>query len=353
MPVATELTKSLLQWQFFVNDHYFQAWVNSLHDRIQRMSAWAGEATSDAPNIEQLFDYAPFDRERDLMEQHLCDVGRHDGTTPYGRASSIQFWLHRLQSGLIDLLLEKQKGAEVVAIRPFEKQLRPDDAVLTFNYDTILETAVGTDRWSHGFAEEQTEGRLPILKLHGSIDWWMFPRDSGPNGSGWQLLFKKIDLNREQWIRDPDAPDDAEPEYRFLLWRAQDIEVAKQAYRSHDGASINAHPIPGVGGLGSYKPLHQLIGSGEVWQRARMALREAKEVYVIGWSCSEYDRLARLYFAETLASREAPPERIDIIAPNASAKANINRYKSVFRNPRPIDWRVEDVNWAEFLSTAG
>ena len=75
----------------------------------------------------------------------------------------------------------------------FAKRLQPDDYVLTFNYDVLLERAleaVGkpyrlfTDRYEsvhqYGAILDTSQQEVAVLKLHGSIDW--FDRSSYAEG---------------------------------------------------------------------------------------------------------------------------------------------------------------------------
>ena len=65
--------------------------------------------------------------------------------------------------------------------RDFAKHLSPDDVVLTFNYDTLLEQSLESigksytltpEWWLARGTPESGQEHVDLLKLHGSIDWY-------------------------------------------------------------------------------------------------------------------------------------------------------------------------------------
>jgi hypothetical protein len=104
----------------------------------------------------------------------------------------------------------------------------------------------------------------------------------------------------------------------------------------------------GIAGLGQYKPLHKVLGSGQTWAKAFKALTEAEEIYVIGFSMSPYDTMVQFHFTSVVRARKNPLKRTVVIDPNASSLAD--SYRTVFGDPlEPIDQKAECINWREML----
>ncbi len=253
----------------------------------------AAEST-DELNVEEFFHYANFDMERWKMSQQLSPVGRVFGPgTPYQKVEMIDFILREMESELANVIWSEQQRCEerLDPITKLASHLRVGDAIVTFNYDTLVETALTQlgIAWHHGLDDMKSDPyRVVVLKMHGSIDWLLMPRSKG-NSSKHLLLFSKQDANVEYGHEPP--PE--EGEYHWELWRVRDRDNLATEIEKQTGLSY--FPIrPGIAGLGAYKPLGNLPGSEMVWQRAGGALREADEVYVIGFSLSPFDAMAGL-----------------------------------------------------------
>lgn len=234
----------------------------------------------------------------------------------------------------------------------FSENLKQNDVILTFNYDTVLESSLSeiNKNWNHGFdLEDSTDPSIPILKLHGSIDWWKkFRRCEFDNAT---KLYEITDLNRQGSINRENKNVGNyiadEPEYDEILYRVSGLDEAKRCFREFiDGTCKSDFVSPGIAGLGGYKPLSKLIGSGDVWRNANNALKAAEEIYIIGWSASIFDTMARFYFCSMLNQREKVPGRIVVVDPNVG---DGNQYTPVFGNVTPVAEKLEDVNWDELL----
>jgi len=121
---------------------------------------------------------------------------------------------------LVDVIWDEQEKAKkrLDLIDKFSTYLNPDDAVITFNYDCLLEDSLTQQNreWYYGFAKENKTG-IKILKMHGSINWAMVHRDQ-QNNFGYTLLFRKEDKN----VDDHGAEEPDEIEYKYVLFRIPD-----------------------------------------------------------------------------------------------------------------------------------
>jgi hypothetical protein len=111
----------------------------------------------------------------------------------------------------------------------------------------------------------------------------------------------------------------------------------------------------GIAGLGRYKPLDQMPGTGEVWHNAGRALYKADEIYAIGFSLSPYDTMARLHFAGAMCERAKKnrlPQKITLIDPSTNDSLEAD-YRAVFGRQTPLEAvqkRAEEVDWAGLRS---
>ena len=351
MPLATELTNCLLQKHREDNPQEMNEWYNFLKQRISWLEKASGEK-SVAINIEQVFDLARFDVELWKMRQHLCPVGRQWGDTPSNSADSIETWLSDLQDDLIDVIWEKQEQAKqkLKLISRFSQNLQQDDVVLTFNYDTLLENSLTDQKkaWCYGFEREKGNG-ISILKMHGSINWAIVLRNQYKN-FGYTLLFRKEDKN----INENNAKPSGEREYDYVLLHIPDNSLKNRIENRILQKGCKQYSI-GIAGLGSYKPLHMLHGSGEVWFNAIKALREAEEICVVGFSLSPFDNMSRLHFGGVMCERAEKgnlPKKVVLIDPSADKPEFKRNFHSVFGGSTPIQFyseKAEKVDWAQLL----
>jgi len=342
MPDAAELTDLLLDVEFMRADQQFQQWVSSLRERINHLHQLDHPGEENRISIEQVFEFAAFDIEWCLLQQQ--EATATVGETWGARGRSIKKRLAVMERILFEVLIDAQEKHSLGAapLVNFADALRVSDAVLTFNYDTLLERALAARRkkWSSGF-DVEPGGDVTVLKLHGSLDWLICHRDKtigsvlfeiNPGSIEWHEVEEE---QRHHW------------EKNFVLSRTPDLAAARAAARWDPLLETNKSPWPGLAGLGPHKPLHRVIGSCVVWRKALHALREADEIYVIGWSASPYDTMARFHFASVLNLRETRPRRVVIVDPKVCEQ--IKSYRSIFGDVEPIAQCAERVDWDSLL----
>jgi len=348
MPLATELTP-LLRRKFEDYDHAEALqWLAWLDERVNWMNDKSRNGRC-VPNIEELFDLAHFDALTWKMRQQLCPVGRNSGDTPLSNAESIEAWLSYMEDDLRDVIWNQQQTGlqRLDRIDKFTAVLQDNDVIATFNYDTLIEQSISyAERaWQYGFTFEKGHG-IRILKMHGSINWAVVLRDQ-IDSFGYPILFRKEDLNATDTTPSPN-----EPEYAYALLRIPDDKLADRIENRFLQKGNKQYGI-GIAGLGRYKPLDALPGSGPVWDTAGRALYQADEIYAIGFSLSPFDTLARLHFAGVMCERARKnklPKKIVLVDPHAcSLKED---YEAVFGLETPLETIencAEDVDWTSLL----
>ena len=165
-------------------------------------------------------------------------------------------------------------------------QGQPDTAILTFNYDLVMDMAilgsgVGVD---YGISKQENCGEwLPLLKLHGSINWTtntntmeVFP---------WFLskYFNKYSLGPEREIY---------PVKEALVPICYQFGEYAKTYS--ESVVLDNTPVivpPSWNKMDSYKSI------AKVWARAAKELSEASSIYIVGYSLPETDTFFRQLYA--------------------------------------------------------
>jgi hypothetical protein len=339
MPLATDLLPLLIDKSKLDE---MREWLEDMRDRLAWLSRSDGNG-SFALNIEQVFHYAHFDIEAHRLRQHLEAVGRGDGPgTSWNVAESVHAWLSYLERALCDVIFKCDRKSDLASIKRWARTVSEQDAVLTFNYDTLVERALVQESkaWNHGTGRDGDTG-VAIFKLHGSIDWIVAHR-SEPL-SKCDLLFEKKNANRSDG-RTGHVEDDCR------LWRCRTPEQLRKWIEGRDLQSPTAGASPrivGIAGLGPYKELHQIPGLGPIWARGMRALYEADRAIVVGFSMSDFDAMAQMQFAEVARARmcENRPLEVRVIDPfwNEAAK---DRFRRVFRSVDFVLEHHEQFDWS-------
>lgn len=342
MPLPTEVLPLIAEELKLDENDDMRTWLDDLRERLVWLSEAEGQADSFAMNVEEVFHYAHFDIEAHRLSQQLEHVGRGDGPeTEWNNGESIVASLLCLEEALRDVILKRDNASDLAPIKRWAEGVREGDAILTFNYDTLAERALAALNrpWNHGI-ESRGDNGVSIFKLHGSIDWIVAHRSE--SFSKLDLLFDKPNANRLQ--RDTGSVED---DYR--LWRFRSREVQSEWIEGRDLQWVPSSAAPrtiGIAGLGAYKELHRVPGLGPVWVRGMRALYKADLAVVVGFSMSDFDRMAQMQFAEVARARrsEGRPLPLIVIDPFAKEAAK-DRFRRVFRFVEFVEKNHETVDW--------
>ncbi len=113
-----------------------------------------------------------------LDTEHFLGFDGGDRLSDEGNASQLM-----VRRAIAEILYRRTPPPALY--RAFVRKLNPSDWVLTFNYDTLLESALEAEekpyrRYPHRFSKicwghnvvDESKKEVVVLKLHGSIDWY-------------------------------------------------------------------------------------------------------------------------------------------------------------------------------------
>lgn len=189
-----------------------------------------------------------------------------------------------------------------------------DVAVITFNYDVALDWAFADRSYSDSTQcisyalGEPSRGGIPLLKLHGSLNWAKFKDEDGEKVVPWDInSYLDARVARSPW----DPRSEAEKSVKIHM-----SEHIKQ-HRFSDAAPIVAPFIipPTWNKSGHYGEI------SSVWAAAARALSGAKNIFVLGYSMPETDVFFRHLMA--LGTADARLERFWVCNPDFGVDSKI------------------------------
>jgi len=184
------------------------------------------------------------------------------------------------------------------------RHLRAGDTLITFNYDTVIEeswpelapgwrprdgyglSAAGSTHdwaraWKDAHPNSVTPSRVALLKLHGSINWTLYP--------------------------------------------TREVRLKDRPYVVRSGIVDKCSVLP----PGWHKQIH-VNPYRTLWRQARLRLESCSALAIIGYSLPEADVLAKALFAEVSRLRAARKQflrHLHIADPSAAVK---NRFVDLF-----------------------
>ncbi len=199
----------------------------------------------------------------------------------------------------------------------FVRRLRKGDVVISFNWDLTTEQALWEQKRLSLLSYTLRSDAITLLKLHGSADWF----DT-----------KEIKLN---------------PKFTFPLVDTRgSIRVFKYFRYPKVVRPIVPVIIPPV-----YKKELRYREFRLMWRQAWVALREARELYIIGFSLPPEDLHMRFVMRSALRvnrMERAGRLRVALVNPD---RAIFLRFSRLFESPiRYFECAFEDVSLGQMLS---
>jgi NAD-dependent SIR2 family protein deacetylase len=177
---------------------------------------------------------------------------------------------------------------------------RHTTAVVTFNYDLAADYALYKNGTAplYGLESETDTGSIPLLKLHGSLNWVHCEKCD-----------KVVPWRLEQYLsnRHWDIWDDG-PRHVYLKI-SKDMENFNHCEKSPATGPIL---VPPTWNKSEY---HKALSS--VWGRAAKELQDAENIFVIGYSLPPTDGFFRYLYAISTVS-ETPLKRFWVFNPDTT-----------------------------------
>jgi hypothetical protein len=195
--------------------------------------------------------------------------------------------------------------AEIRAMDP-----KATTAIITFNYDIVMDVALA----SHGIdveyglsGEKRSDQAIPLLKLHGSINW----AQRGGVVQHWPL---------GEYIRGHRYPFPDGSVVTDMIPIADRME--EKFGKANDTTGSPALPVI-VPPSWNKAESHRVISA--VWSRAAQELATAQSIFVVGYSLPPTDTFFRQLYALGTAAA-APLKRVWVINPDPECEA---RFRSM------------------------
>lgn len=211
------------------------------------------------------------------------------------------------------------------------------DVVVTFNYDDAVERALQrAGKWAvgdgYGFGvlpQPEHRARVPVLKLHGSINWWAALFEGRTSGFS-AVALPALGLR-------PVIPD-----YHFQALgcpELRDPKCPKQTVRLQ--VMVPPYRRKQFFFDTSFGPEFDSFYD-TLWDQAEAALRGSQEVFILGYSLPFADERA----AELLLGGALTEARVTV-ASGASSEGIVQRlHDSGVSHVRAVADRFEDLDWS-------
>jgi len=154
-------------------------------------------------------------------------------------------------------------------------------AVLTFNYDVGLDFSFSSRQVPFNYYLEEGGTGVPLLKLHGSMNWFRLKENRKI------IPYTAKEYRTEFHLRH--FRGDSNPDVICQISR-QAVELMNRQYVH--GVVPEPVLVPPTWSKGEY---HREIGN--VWRRAAAELKQARHIFVLGYSLPPTDQFFRLLFA--------------------------------------------------------
>jgi hypothetical protein len=203
-------------------------------------------------------------------------------------------------------------------------------AFVTFNYDIALDYAIHWNDLKIDYAlDDAPNGGVPLLKLHGSLNWNSCLECGAIRALSFERIFQ------------------LQPQRRPGLAHKRPMGVlgGLTGIGSHCPVGVNTEPavVPPT-----WNKMEYHAAFARVWHRATMELAQAREIHIVGYSMPESD----VFFRDLLAlSLEGPTrlERITVVNPDESVAGRIAKHlgQAAIKRFRPWSTRFEVFVQAE------
>lgn len=171
-----------------------------------------------------------------------------------------------------------------------------EPSFITFNYDLALDVALGRFQYDYGLADKMPAGSVPLLKLHGSINWGLCER-CGQIGT-YPVREARFDLDNKTGVL-------------FALGSHLNSRYCDCRLGKLVGPPVVVPP--------TWNKTAYSAQLGRVWRHAARVLSQAENIFVVGYSLPETDAFFRYLYALG-AEGPARIKRFWVIDPDPSGE---------------------------------
>jgi len=290
-PLDSELFKEIMK------SKHTQEWTRKyIQGYLQRIYPYFNPKYENYPIIEDFLTALDASQELDFSFFHEKRPSSEEKQGDYLRKLMSELIVRFLLRKSIDISIIGLQGNAPVLMKYiyFIKNLKPGDAVLTFNYDCLLEYVISElDKLEpnhprefiyHGF----DQSKIAILKLHGSVGW--FPD---------QFETHETSITRNTAIYRGDGKNIFEVDFNAFktLKKKGFIEYSMLFSAMHELLNMPVYIIPPQ----NNKSLKSVVGIElltKIWCDSLSYLKVAEKVNTIGYSLPPQDMLARVLIRE-------------------------------------------------------
>ena len=274
---------------------------NEVKRYFRRNGGWNGTLEQDIAEWKGLYPGQQVDLERVLAYSHRKHYLRLLGSDEYFAHGSRSIVAAR--RAIQRILIDRTPADSPSLYRNFANHLTPNDVVLTFNYDTLLEQSLDAickpftltpEWWLSRDLPESGQEFVDLLKLHGSIDW--YDRKYHDDSVRW-FLEQGHDVPDRDPIFDPHPLVQPEPLSkgettvfgRNILPRVFRVPIHAEQFPLDDGPF--SYVVPFVLPL-AYDKLLGYDAILDLWENLHRTTRDYSSIVVIGYSMPLYDSYA-------------------------------------------------------------
>ena len=274
--------------------------------------------------------------------------------TDEGSASQLM-----VRRAIAEVLHQRTPASLPAVYRDFVSKLDTSDWVLTFNYDTVLESALEAEgipyrlyphrfraiHWGHNEVDDSKE-EVVVLKLHGSIDWFdrTVYENSAEARNTCPVAYEDRDpvfgTNRVvEPVQITDGPRHRD-DYLQRIYRVRDLEVLVQSdgWRERYWDCCPLILAPSETKLLSAWPLR------DFWSGIHGTGGLNLSICVVGYSLPKYDEYARQALYRVFSNYVSYEPELEFQGRKKTPIRILDRNPDIRRRYRFADWSRAELN---------
>ncbi len=205
-------------------------------------------------------------------------------------------------------------------------------SVITFNYDIAIDVALHMARLGidYGLGSSSSSGYVPLLKLHGSLNWASNSNDGSIVPLTLGDYLSKYSIKFPMNISECRIPIGAQ---------------LKEYFSNNTNIEVEAEPVI-VPPTWNKAEHHQILS--QVWGRAAKELSQAEYIFIIGYSLTETDVFFRLLYALGTVGG-APLKKIEVFNPDNSVETR-KRFESLMGSGAIARFDYKQFDFSQSIS---